>query len=64
MLNTAELAGHVKDADSFHLPQALGGHIHLPEILGIQVTKFMVLELAVSLYRPYLFSFLKMTCIS
>ena len=45
MVDPAELAGHVKDADSFHLPEIMGGHIHLPKILGLQITKFMVLEL-------------------
>jgi len=45
MINIAERAGHCKDADYFHLPEALGGHIHLPSVLGLQITKFMVLEL-------------------
>ncbi len=58
MIDIAEVGGHVKDADSFHLPRMLGGHIHLPmwhfgpwDILGysvefeLQLTKFMVLEL-------------------
>jgi len=46
----AELMSHVKDSDSFHLPVALGGHLHVPqpfEAVGIpfHLTKFMVVEL-------------------
>ena len=42
----AELMGHVKDTDSFHLPGGL--HVDIPqpfESLGLHLTKFMVLEL-------------------
>ncbi len=44
MADPAELLEHVKDSNSFHLP--LGAEFHLPQILGFQVTRFMVLELA------------------
>jgi F-type H+-transporting ATPase subunit a len=30
-LDPNELFSHVKDADSFHLPHALGGHVHIPQ---------------------------------
>jgi F-type H+-transporting ATPase subunit a len=38
---------HVQDTPEWHIfDRAFGGvHIHLPKILGIQITKFMVLEL-------------------
>jgi len=39
-----ELAGHVKDAPFFHFPGET--HVMLPKILGVQVTKFMVIEVA------------------
>ncbi len=42
----SELMAHVKDSDSFHLP--CGVHVHIPQVLepiGIELTKFMVLEL-------------------
>ena len=44
-MDTAELMGHVKDADSFHLPG--GVHLHIPQPFGeaFPITKFMVLEL-------------------
>ncbi len=57
MIDIAEVGGHVKDAHGFHLP--MGIHIDLPlwhfgpwDVLGynvefeLQLTKFMVLELA------------------
>ena len=40
---------HVKDSDSFHLP--CGVNIHIPQVLepiGLELTKFMVLELVVA----------------
>ncbi|MGE3805006.1 MAG: F0F1 ATP synthase subunit A [Gemmataceae bacterium] len=50
---------HVKDADTFHVFDRLfdGVHIHLPNILGFQITKYMVLELlaaglVVAIYVP------------
>ena len=50
MADTAHLMAHVKDADSFHLPAFMGGHIPIPqpfEAMGLplHLTKFMVLEL-------------------
>ena len=41
-LDLAELANHVRDSDRVSFPV---GHLHLPRVLGFQVTKFMVLEL-------------------
>jgi F-type H+-transporting ATPase subunit a len=41
-LDLSELANHVRDSAEFHFPW---GHRHLPQVLGFQVTKFMVLEL-------------------
>ena len=38
-LDPVKLAGHVKDASAFELP--LGWELHLPKLLGIQLTKFI-----------------------
>ncbi|HIQ22635.1 MAG TPA: ATP synthase F0 subunit A [Planctomycetes bacterium] len=43
MVDLEQAGHHVEDATSFHLP--LGAHIDLPEVFGLQLTKFMVLEL-------------------
>jgi len=50
---TQELAGHVKDSYSFHFPDFFPGpaHWHYPqpfEDLGLRLSKFMLLELAVA----------------
>lgn len=44
---------HVVDATYFHLP--FGTHIELPEVLGLQLTKFMVLELVAALLMVMIF---------
>ena len=44
MIDLSEVAGHVLDGPEFHLPAFLGGHYHLPKVLGIQVTRYMALE--------------------
>ncbi len=44
MLDLGEISRHVADAPEFHFPG--GVHVHLPTVLGLQLTKFMVLELA------------------
>ena len=41
-MDFAELANHVRDSVEFEFPW---GPLHLPRILGFQLTKFMVLEL-------------------
>ncbi len=38
-----ELANHVCDGEAFHFPRQW--HVHMPSVLGFQLTKFMVLEL-------------------
>ncbi|MGA2034334.1 MAG: F0F1 ATP synthase subunit A [Thermoguttaceae bacterium] len=43
MTDIGELFGHVRDGTSFHFP--LGLHLALPQVFGLQLTKFMVLEL-------------------
>jgi F-type H+-transporting ATPase subunit a len=56
MIDPAELAGHVKDTDSFHLPGDV--HVHIPqplEALGFHITKFMVLELIVAVLLLIIF---------
>ena len=42
-LNPAQLADHVKDSHAFELP--FGVELALPKVCGLQITKFMVLEL-------------------
>ena len=53
LIDVAEVGAHVSDSDSFHIPEFLGGHIHLPCIHlpwgDLQITKFMVIELAAAL---------------
>ncbi len=68
--DTAELFGHVKDADSFHVPALLWrqlpeslqgahpGQVPLPEVLGLQLTKFMVLELVAAVLMVVIFVWL------
>ena len=50
-LNLNDIAGHVNDADYFHVPWFfMDGHISIPwEIFGKQITKYMVIEVAVGL---------------
>ena len=52
MIDIGEISEHVSDATSFHLPQFFGHLPELPvvEIFGyqLQITKFMVLEVAVA----------------
>jgi len=54
-MDVSELAGHVKDANEFHLPAFLGGHVHLPKVFGFQLTKFMVLELVAAVLLILIF---------
>jgi len=58
MADPAELIGHVKDADAFHLPGGL--HLAVPQPfeavgLPLHLTKFMVLELGVALLMLVVF---------
>jgi len=56
MSDPAELIGHVKDSDAFHLP--FGWEIHVPqpfEAIGLHLTKFMVVELVVALVMLAIF---------
>ncbi len=69
-LDPHHLFDHVKDADSFHVPKALGGHWNLPKrasvsvgqtpIIKGQLTKFMVLELAAAILIFVVFKWLAM----
>jgi F-type H+-transporting ATPase subunit a len=45
-MDLVELANHVCDTDNFHFPW---GHLHLGKLFGLQLTKFMVLEVLVGL---------------
>lgn len=53
MIDIAEAGSHVRDASGFHLP--FGIHYELPVVFGRQVTKFMVIELAVALVMLIVF---------
>ena len=60
LIDPAEVGAHVSDSNSFHLPEFLGGHIELPSIhicgdFYLQITKFMVIELAAALILIALF---------
>ncbi len=47
-LNLNEIAGHVNDAINFHIPAFLGSHTpDFPKIGPFQITKYMVIEVAV-----------------
>jgi F-type H+-transporting ATPase subunit a len=52
-IDPAKLVKHVNDAAAFELP--FGIEIELPKILGHQITKFMVLELAVAIMMVLIF---------
>jgi F-type H+-transporting ATPase subunit a len=52
-LNPIELAEHVKDANAFHWP--FGYTTQLPVICGIQITKFMFLELLAAVLMIVIF---------
>ena len=48
----AKLVEHVKDATAFEWPF---GVVELPKVFGLQVTKFMVLEVLVALLMVAIF---------
>jgi F-type H+-transporting ATPase subunit a len=52
-MDPGHLIGHVKDSAEFHLP--LGYHFELPEVLGFQITKFMVIEVFVAVMMVAVF---------
>lgn len=49
----ADVFDHVKDADSLHLPYDV--HLHLPEIFGFQITRFMVMQVVAGLLTFVIF---------
>ena len=52
-MNVVEIFAHVKDSRSIHFP--LGYHWDLPVVFGLQLTKFMVLELVAALLMLAIF---------
>jgi F-type H+-transporting ATPase subunit a len=52
-LDPVKLADHVKDAPAFELP--FGIELELPQVFGIQLTKFMVLEVAAAVLMVLVF---------
>ncbi|MGL4942404.1 MAG: F0F1 ATP synthase subunit A [Thermoguttaceae bacterium] len=52
---SANPVSHAQDAISFHLPHFLGGEVALPVIAGHQLTKFMVVEIAVAVLMMVIF---------
>jgi F-type H+-transporting ATPase subunit a len=52
-LDPVKLADHVKDAPAFELP--FGIELELPQVFGIQLTKFMVLELTAAVLMALIF---------
>lgn len=56
MADAAELIGHVKDTDTFHLPGGLVLEIPQPfEAFGLHLTKFMVIEVVVAVLMVAIF---------
>lgn len=50
----SDLAGHVKDADNFHLPGGI--HLHIPQfLLDIGITKFILIEFGAALLMAAVF---------
>ena len=48
LIKMSDLAGHVADGSEYHVPQFMGHLPELPTICGVQITRFMVVELAVA----------------
>lgn len=46
---------HVRDFPFFEVPQSLGKEIHLPSLFGIELTKFMVLQVVAGLLVLWIF---------
>jgi len=55
LVNIGELAEHVSDGVTYHLPYFLGHTLRLPSVCGFQITKFMVVEVAAALLSILLF---------
>ena len=51
----ADPAAHAQDATYFHFPEFLGGEVHLPALGPFQITKYMVLEVAVAVVMILVF---------
>jgi F-type H+-transporting ATPase subunit a len=54
-MDVSDIGGHVQDAYEFHLPRFLGGHVQIPEVLGLRISKFMVLELVAAFLMIVIF---------
>jgi F-type H+-transporting ATPase subunit a len=52
-MDLEEVAGHVSDTHGFHFPW---GHVELPKVLGVQLTKYMVLELIAAVLMILVFT--------
>ncbi len=48
LINMSDLAGHVADGSEYHVPHFMGRLPELPTICGVQITRFMVVELVVA----------------
>ena len=55
LVNMGELAQHVSDGSAYHLPEFLGGRLELPTICGVQLTRFMVVEVAAAVLMALIF---------
>ena len=55
LVNVNEVASHVNDADSFHLP--FGLHLDIPQcLLNIGITKYIIIELVVAVVLVWMFT--------
>lgn len=55
LVNMSELANHVSDGYTYHLPEILGIHLELPTICGFQLTRFMIVEIVAGVLMTFLF---------
>ena len=55
-MDLEEIANHVRDTNYFHFPW---GHVELPKVLGLQLSKFMVLELLAAALMILIFTSLR-----
>lgn len=55
LINMSDLAGHVSDGSEYHVPQFMGHLPELPTICGVQITRFMLVELVVAILMVAIF---------
>ncbi len=63
-LDLKKIADHVSDLEEMEFPRWIGegGKVHLPKIFGLQLTKYMVLELVAAGLMLLIFIVLRVRC--